>query len=101
MLTVDHDKSVQVVRHDDRGVDLDVAVVSGKILQFRSSDEPQHREFDVSMHDLPENVGTIVRTDRDEIPAAGTVIPVAEPGWLYAVFVLVEGQGAGPVEIIS
>ena len=88
MIAVNHDDSVQVIRHYNIRSDLHVLIMIAEIFQIQFSDSTDSRELNFAADYFTQDVSSLVCTDRDEIPSSCAVVPMTKAVGFDTVFIL-------------
>jgi hypothetical protein len=76
VFTINHEYRVDMIRHHDLLNDFNVLVVSIQRSQVGIGDGADRGKMDVVVYNSAEDRAAIVRADRYEVPATGTVVPI-------------------------
>ena len=75
MFAINRYDRVNMIRHHDIVGQFKIFVVSIETFQFRIGDYTEWRQMNFMVDNPAEDRSAIVCTDRNEVPAAGTVVP--------------------------
>lgn len=76
MLTLNHDYSMEVVRHYYKGVQCHVLIMGRKSLPVIFGKFADQGQLNIAPNDRAEVTYSSLRTDRDKIPARQTIVPI-------------------------